>query len=81
MKTCGVSGIRKFRLLVFLGHPCVYFYNFHCEYLVSQMSYRKDVLEQKLKKVTDEIGYKSTVKYKASLIAVIRNALQIIFNI
>ena len=34
------------------------------------MSYRKDVLEQKLKKVTDEIGYKSTVKYKASLIAV-----------
>ena len=34
------------------------------------MSYRKDVLEQKLKKVTDEIGYKSTVKYKASLIVV-----------
>ena len=71
MKTREVSGIRKFRLLFFLGHPSVYFYNFHCEYLVSQMSYRKDVLEQKLKKVTDEIGYKSTVKYKASLIALI----------
>ena len=35
------------------------------------MSYRKDVLEQKLKKVTDEIGYKSTVKYKVGLIALI----------
>ena len=27
-------------------------------------SYRKDVLEQKLKKVTDEIGYKNNTKYK-----------------
>ena len=34
-------------------------------------SYRKDVLEQKLKKVTDDIGYKNNTKYKVCLFCIL----------